>query len=130
MYRHFSPSRRMQFDFQSTMTVPSVHTLALDSNRNPNALRNSFLTRGISVTTFSWLIESHVLSHASQTAFNPVIDAPFAAVASSLNVPPVSQTASTYDTITTILRRFTEACEYFQRHSCMQASPGHLPVHR
>ncbi|KAG2142453.1 hypothetical protein DEU56DRAFT_733922 [Suillus clintonianus] len=107
------PTGHMQFSFQTTVTVASASTLARNIDRNPDALRDAFLTRGISAATLSSLIQSYVLSHPSPTALNPIIDALFAAVTSSLNAPPVSRTASTHDSIITILRRFTEACEYF-----------------
>ncbi|KAG1745289.1 hypothetical protein EDB19DRAFT_482593 [Suillus lakei] len=107
------PTGHMQFNFRTTVTVPSASTLALNFNQNPNVLRDAFLARGISAATLSSLIQSYVLSHPSPTALNPIIDALFAAVTSSLNTPPVSRIASTHETIITILCRFTEACEYF-----------------
>ncbi|KAG1726025.1 uncharacterized protein EDB91DRAFT_1061843 [Suillus paluster] len=105
------PTSHIQFSFQTNVSVPSAATLAL--NVNPTALRDAFLTRGIDATTLSSLIQSYVLSHPSPTALNPIIDALFAAVTSSLNAPTASRTASNHDTIITILRRFTEACGYF-----------------
>ncbi|OJA13366.1 hypothetical protein AZE42_04508 [Rhizopogon vesiculosus] len=105
------PTGHIQFTFQTNVSVPSVATLAL--NVTPIALRDAFLTRGIDATTLSSLIQSYVLSHPSPTALGPIIDALFAAVTSSLNVPSASRTASNHDTIITILRRFTEACGYF-----------------
>lgn len=105
------PTGHIQFSFQTNVSVPSAATLAL--NASPNALRDAFFTRGIDVTTLSSLIQSYVLSHPSPTPLNPIIDALFAAVTSSLNAPTASRTASNHDTIITILRRFTEACGYF-----------------
>ncbi|KAG2746573.1 hypothetical protein P692DRAFT_20782129 [Suillus brevipes Sb2] len=105
------PTGHIQFSFQTNVSVPSAATLAL--NASPNALRDAFFTRGIEITTLSSLIQSYVLSHPSPTPLNPIIDALFAAVTSSLNAPTASRTASNHDTIITILRRFTEACGYF-----------------
>ncbi|KAG1727529.1 hypothetical protein EDB19DRAFT_1943173 [Suillus lakei] len=96
------PTGHIQFSFQTNVSVPSAATLAL--NASPNALRDAFLTRGIDVPTLSSLIQSYVLSHPSPTPLNPIIDALFAAVTSSLNAPTASRTASNHDTIVTILR--------------------------
>ncbi|KAG2117352.1 uncharacterized protein F5147DRAFT_833607, partial [Suillus discolor] len=38
-------SRHIQFDFQSTVTVPSTHTLTLNLSQNPNALRDAIHRR-------------------------------------------------------------------------------------
>ncbi|KAG2036771.1 hypothetical protein BDR03DRAFT_1054825 [Suillus americanus] len=81
------PTRHMQFNFQSTVTVlTSAHTLALNFDRNA-------MLRGTRSLHEEYVLQhSHGSSRAmsfhipSPTALNPVVDTLFAAVTSSLNV--------------------------------------------
>ncbi|KAF9239838.1 hypothetical protein BU15DRAFT_74373 [Melanogaster broomeanus] len=93
---------QLQFSFQSN-AVTSTSAIAL--NVTPTALREAFLTPGLTAPTLSTFIQTYVLSHPSPTPLTTIIQSLFDA--------SCSPSASNTDTIFDILQRFRNACPYF-----------------